>query len=135
MFGHALRVQSIQNGIEDRNGGADRLTLYNADPDVSPQEILPRGGVFAIKEPYYKLATDGGPCVRIDHPSDLIRLEVTDGLMPKKWRPLASSTGRSATDFKRTGNEAFKARDYGVAANHYTDGIDACAETDRDLQM
>ncbi|KAF7192172.1 Serine/threonine-protein phosphatase 5 [Pseudocercospora fuligena] len=130
VFGHALRAQAAQVGIEDHNGIVERLSLYNTDPAQPPQELLPSGAVFAIKEPYYKLTTDGGTCVRVDHPSNMLRLSPTDALLPIKFRSLQSSSKPSAASLKASGNEAFMKQDWTAAAQHYSHAISACGEDD-----
>ena len=135
VIGHALRIQAVQNGIEDHEGNVDRLTFYNADLDLSPQQILPRRGIFAIKEPYYKLAGDGGPCVRIDHPSDLVPLDSRDAMVPQKFRPLLSSRNDTAADLKTSGNAAFKVKNYLSAAARYTEAIAACTTADESVKF
>lgn len=127
-FGHAYRVQSVQAAIEDETGAVDRLILYNSDSDRTPQQIIPRGGVFAIKEPFYKLSGDGGPCVRVDHPSDLVSLSSDYPDLPGKFRLLSDSNERTATSLKVRGNAAFKSKDYLAAAKLYSDGIVACTD-------
>ncbi|GLJ25764.1 hypothetical protein SUGI_0493240 [Cryptomeria japonica] len=64
--------------LEDDQGLALRVTLYNvADSESTPAALntkYPKGGKVAIKEPYFKRAMDGGLAIRVDNPSNLVRV-------------------------------------------------------------
>ncbi|KAK3723912.1 hypothetical protein LTR37_001396 [Vermiconidia calcicola] len=86
-FDHPLRHVATQNIVEDKEVNVDRLSVYNLDPSMPPETILPKGAIFAIKQPYYKATADGGYSVRVDHPSDLLQLDVENTLVPAELAP------------------------------------------------
>ena len=63
--------------IEDINGDSERLTIGSACAyTVDEQTWSEAGQWFVIKEPFLTLGEyNKQPCVRIDHPSDLVNLE------------------------------------------------------------
>lgn len=123
-FGHPTRIQAVQNAVEDGYGGVDRLAVYNEDPAMTPGQILPKGLIFAIKEPFYKGTADGGFTIRVDHPSDLVRLSPADPSVPKAFRIAVNLTAsHDATQWKTMGNDAFRRKDYIEAQNMYSKGI------------
>ncbi|KJX98290.1 TPR domain-containing protein [Zymoseptoria brevis] len=124
-FGVPKRFQAVQNAVEDDVGSVDRLSVYNFEPLLTPNEVLPRDVVFAVKEPYYKATADGGVSLRIDHPSDLIRLFDDDGRVPLGLQPRLRELceDQSQKDWKDKGNEAFKVKDFRGAAESYSKGL------------
>lgn len=65
IFTPAKRIVSVQAGIEDEDEDVDHIGLYNADPKLKAEQILPKDAVFAVKEPYYKPSASGGYMVRV----------------------------------------------------------------------
>ena len=126
---------AVQNAIEDVNGDVDRLALYNCDPNLKPQQLLPKGTVFAIKEPFYKGTADGGYSIRIDHPSDLVQFQPTDASIPSSLAPRIVSLDTSATDWKKDGNAAYVKKEYLTALQMYTCGIETCEDKDAMLKF
>lgn len=61
----SLRIQAVQAAVEDDKSEADLLAVYNVDIKAAPALILPMGALFAIKEPYYKIAASGGYLIRL----------------------------------------------------------------------
>ena len=129
-IGHPFRLSSVQNAIEDENLDVDQLAVYNGDPKVAATQVLPHNTVFAIKEPYYKAAADGGYIVRVDHPSDLIKLQPTHNMVPAKLAPRLLELDEDALKYKNIGNAAFKTKDYLPALEAYTQGLNACSNDD-----
>ena len=122
-FGHPRRISAIQNAVEDTNGDVDRLAVYNEAKESTPSQILPINNVFAVKEPFYKTTADGSYSLRVDHPSDLIRLQITDVLFPKEFLPRVSELNGSAMECKDAGNAAYARKDNNLALQLYTEGI------------
>lgn len=85
-FCDPVRIEAFVNGVEDQDGNVDRLAVYNVSGTAHPERILPRGTIFAIKEPYYRRANDGGVIIRVDHPSNIMLLSNNDVLVPGVWR-------------------------------------------------
>ncbi|KAF2163267.1 hypothetical protein M409DRAFT_26311 [Zasmidium cellare ATCC 36951] len=123
-FGYPSRIQAVQNAIEDRELSVDRLAVYNFDMQLRPEQLLPKGQLLAVKEPYYKVTADGAPVVRVDHPSDLVVLRPEDAIIPMQLRPKLLELVDSLSHWKAKGNAAFKAKDYRGAIEMYSKGID-----------
>lgn len=130
-FGNPRRIQSVQNAIEDGDGAVDRLNVYNFEPELNAERVLPKGAIFAVKEPYYKVTADGGYTIRVDHPTDLVRLEEDDALVPGTLRPRVIDLDKddgTALEWKAKGNTAFKAHDYSAAVDFWSKALDRCIE-------
>lgn len=127
---------SIQNAVEDELGDVDRLAIYNLLPTAEPNAVLPRGAVVAIKEPYYKYTADGGVFVRVDHPTDFVLLKPGNSIIPRRFDARIKQIGQSAIRLKEEANSKFKSGDFQVAADIYSDALDACGlgEDDGDLR-
>ena len=100
-------MASIQDAVEDELGNVERLAIYNVLPNVEPNEVLPPGAILAIKKPYHKRTGDGGLIVRIDRPSDFIRLKPGNPFIPARLSSKASQAEMSPFELKKRGNEAF----------------------------
>ena len=133
-FVDPIHVQAFQTAVEDESGAVDRLALYNEDPAMTPVKVLPKGAIFAIKEPYYKGSADGGYTIRVDHPSDLIVLQPGHHLIPLAWALQAVDLAKSALKWKEDGNTAYLEKDYFGAVDNYTRGIEACGDHDVTLR-
>lgn len=116
---------SIMNAIEDSNGDVSRVDLrYIAFVD-SPERVLPKNALLAIKEPFYKTgAVDGKTLVRVDQPSNLVLLKPGDDLVPKSF---TSDTNKllqlSAARLKKKGNMAFSRGDWQEAVDYYSGAL------------
>lgn len=122
-FGHPRKPRGVENAIEQVDGSVDRLQINNTPPEVTAEEILPVGHVFAIKEPYYKATIDGGLTVRVDHPCNVVQLHPGHDLIPQEWQ----ASFRSAQDYKIEGNAAIAKKHYIVARQRYTLGLEHCS--------
>lgn len=105
--------------IEDETGVASdmRFCFYHATDDGSQWRALAqRGDIFLIKQPYlFILNTDVDYTIRIDHQSDVVRLEPGHKRIPAKWRTAPTDQHKSADDWKQAGNKAFGEREYWLA--------------------
>lgn len=133
--GHPLRASAgIQNIVEDQSGECDRVLVYNESETATPEQVLPKDCVFAIKEPFYKIEADGGYSVHIDHPSDIVQLHVTDALFPRKFLPPVTAPDTSVLMCKASGNAALKEKDYILARQLYTQGLQLSESIDEVAQ-
>lgn len=134
---HPLHVLChIQSLVEDGSGDVERVALYNQIETVALEQVLPNNCVFAIKEPFYTSTADGVDAIRIDHPSDLVHLKVTDALFPKYFFPQIFQLDESAKDCKISGNAVLTGKKYDLARQLYTRGLQLSESTDemtRDL--
>ena len=65
--------------IMDKNNDINLTAVYNLqDKDVIYK--LGLGNIIGIRNPYYKIASDGLPLIRIDNPNDVIVKESNHNL-------------------------------------------------------
>jgi hypothetical protein len=103
--------------VEDGEGTALLLQLYH-QPDeslVPAEEIIRRGDVFILKEPFFKTATDGSYTLRVDHLGDIVRLEIGDDRIPSHWSSIPPTFQDSSKNIRLQGNEAVKAGRWALA--------------------
>lgn len=122
-FCDAVRVECFANAVEDVNGEVERVAVFNVSINVSPQSLLPKGAILAIKEPFYRRASDGGVVIRIDHPSNLEMLIPSDPLVPDAWRK-ASSAIPTLEECHAEAAASATCGDWQVAHSLYTDALD-----------
>jgi hypothetical protein len=77
-----LRVLSLMTILEDDNGDAVMIALYNVPATWSSRwrEFFPEGLRLGIKEPFLKRFADGTIGVRVDDPKDVIYLWSFDNM-------------------------------------------------------
>ncbi|KAI7238082.1 hypothetical protein KC330_g2769 [Hortaea werneckii] len=119
----------VESDVEDEFGSAAQLAIYNTDRLLRADELLPTDAVFAVKEPYCEISA-GGACLRVDHPSDLVRVYPGDTLMPKGLHGGPSDLGKTPEDWKREGNADYLAKSYTAAEEAYSQGLMKCSEHD-----
>ena len=115
------RMTAVMAVVEDETGTAVLLQLYH-QPDetiVPATEILNTNMVYILKEPFFKGATDGTYSLRVDHPSDIIRLDGADDRIPSRWRPSMVISSGNSTDIRKKGNEAVQAKKWAEALRLY----------------
>lgn len=133
-FVEATRPQSFQSAVEDVRGAVDRIALYNENPDLHPSQVLPKGAFFAIKEPYYKTTADGGYIIRVDHPSDLIKLKPGENGYPVALGISMIVLQSTSLKCKEDGNQMYLKKDYLSALDSYTRGITLCGSDELALR-
>ncbi|KAF3763370.1 hypothetical protein M406DRAFT_73986 [Cryphonectria parasitica EP155] len=122
VFCEPIYSGSILNAIEDIHGNVDCLSMFHQPTTEFPTNILPKGAIIAVKEPYYKLSSDRSTIVRVDHPSDCMLLKPSHEMVPSAWQQVGRVTVR-ASRMKDKGNDAFKKGDWEAAVNLYSDGL------------
>lgn len=116
----AYRMCAITTLLEDDNGLAVRLAIYNAAPfQADIKKLYPMGTKVAVKEPYFKIANDGGLIIRVDNPANVVKL------MIHKGKPTESLLHLDVEDVRKEGNKCFREQNWNAAAEHYTKCIDA----------
>ena len=110
------------------------MAIYNTESSTKEEELLPEDAIFAIKEPYYQINGEGSYSLRIDHPSDLVRLSARDPRVPQGICADMTENDKSALDWKTEGNTAYSAGQYLLALYAYSRGLDGCATVDRPLE-
>ena len=101
--------------VEDDDGNVARLTLCNLE-DTLVDPMVSEGDVLAIKQPCWVRLVDGGFHIRIDHPSDWLKLESDDSLVPEPWRKERElSSSKSAKEWKTAGDMLFLKKKFRAA--------------------
>ncbi|TVY93518.1 Histone-lysine N-methyltransferase [Lachnellula willkommii] len=103
----AMRMTAIMNVAEDEAGTVMPFALYFQDPETTrtAESILKEKGIIILKEPYFKVGTNGQYAVRVDQPTDIIWLSEDDPRVPKKWRTTSASAPKTAEYWKKKGND------------------------------
>ncbi|OTA56268.1 SET domain-containing protein [Hypoxylon sp. EC38] len=119
--------------VEDEEGTAVPLELrkHPKEDEVEMVDIMRPGDVFLIKEPFLRPIGIKVYGLIVDHVSDFIRLQQTDGLMPLKWRDTESYSAKSR-DLRIDGNGAVKDQNWGRAESLYTRAILAAKTTEEE---
>lgn len=126
---HAAAFHTV---VEDHTGDAELLALYHSLPATDTEPVLPVDAVLALKAPYFEILSGGTPTLRVDHPSDIVRLTPLSPTVPERLR--ATTVGSSATGWKAVGNEAYKAGKHVAAVEAYSQALDLCTAADTDLK-
>lgn len=115
------RMTAIMAIVVDEREDAVMLQLYQQDDknDRPATSVIKQNDVFLVKEPYFKVMADGGYGLRIDHLSDLVRVEARDERLPKQWSPRVFDVGKTADDWKIEGNDAMRRHQYWIAIERY----------------
>jgi hypothetical protein len=115
------RMTAIMAVVEDEKRDALVVQLYQQpDENVRPAtSIITDGDVFLIKEPFFKVTGDGEYGLRIDHVSDLVRIDARHKLWSKQWIPLLFNWNRTADDWKQEGNVAMGMKQFWEAIQWY----------------
>ncbi|KAM0341213.1 hypothetical protein ACHAPU_010143 [Fusarium lateritium] len=97
------RMTAVMAIVEDEKGTAVLLQLYHQPEEtiVPATEILNPNMVYILKEPFFKCATDGTYSLRVDHPSDITRLDGADDRIPSHWRPLMVISDENSIDIRK----------------------------------
>lgn len=130
------RAVAVQFGAEDSAGNIVMVSLYNYPGTIGAKidildSLFPLGTVLAIKEPTLKTSASKGsvPHVRVDCPSDVVRLTPGDPLSSRtRWRtgervPLAPEPPSTEEGWKALGNKYFQLGWYTSAAVAYSTGL------------
>ncbi|KAK2800759.1 hypothetical protein FQN51_005899 [Onygenales sp. PD_10] len=116
--------------VEDEGGSALTFQLYNRDKELSADGYLTEGTVMIVKEPYFKVMSDGNFGLRVDHLSDVNFIPDHDPLIPLSWSRQQPASGTSADDWKLRGNNYFNKGGYKLALDCYSKALDCSPTTD-----
>jgi hypothetical protein len=111
------RMTAVMAIVEDENKDALMLQLYyqEEENERAAEEILEEGTVLIVKEPYFKLMSDGDYGIRIDHLSDVTYLPTYDKRVPNCWQLRSTEHNVSASAWKTKGNDYFNKSKYDAA--------------------
>ncbi|TVY47808.1 SET and MYND domain-containing protein [Lachnellula occidentalis] len=118
----AMRMTAIMNVAEDEAGTVMPFALYFQDPESTrtAESILKEKGVIILKEPYFKVGTNGQYAVRVDQPTDIIWLSEDDPRVPTNWRSTSASAPKTTEYWKKKGNDLIGAGRFFEAIEMYT---------------
>ncbi|KAK0717706.1 hypothetical protein B0T26DRAFT_854808 [Lasiosphaeria miniovina] len=120
-------ITAVMAIVEDEKGDVLMAQLYHQD-DGRAEDILVEGMVLIIKEPYFKLMSDGGYGLRVDHLSDVVFLAANDERIPSSWQQESAQQSATALAWKTKGNSHVKESSYRSAIACYTRAL-VCAPT------
>lgn len=111
VFCQPFRKSALMAAIEDETRDVDILALYHTKEALRAFEILPKGIVVTVKEPFYHMEEDGRYALRVDHPSDMVVLEHRHKLCPEEWQD-HEETHMTALNWKFEGDKAILREEY-----------------------
>jgi tetratricopeptide (TPR) repeat protein len=113
--------------VEDEQGNAGTIRVFNERETTNPDELLPQGRVMAVREPFNVNEFKNTYEIRVDHPSDVVYLSPSDERVPNSWR-VHSAQQHSPAEYKTMGNKAYSDKRFQEAADFYTKGLVASGE-------
>ena len=115
------KMTAVMFVVEDENKDATLIQLFQLDDlmDWPSVKVVKENDVMVVKEPYFKVMADGNYGLRVDHVSDVSKLELNDPRFPLCWSSHISDPGMSADDWRLEGNDEFKRLNYWKAIQKY----------------
>lgn len=115
------RYTGISTLMIDVNNDAVLLTLYQQETEsVRPAEhLIDVDKIVLIKEPFYKVMSDGNYGIRLDHVTDIDFLRPDDRLVPMTWQPAIQELDESSDSLRLMGNDFFGKSNYWKAIDWY----------------
>lgn len=112
-----VTITTMMAIIKDEKDDGVVFQLYQQeDEDHRPgEEVVQIQRVCILKEPYFKVISDGGYGLRVNHLSDVIWLSPDDERIPRDWRARISGFEKTAETLKEKGNLALKAGKLNIA--------------------
>ncbi|USW58215.1 Putative SET domain, tetratricopeptide-like helical domain superfamily [Septoria linicola] len=98
--------------VEDEAGHVERLEVY-LHKAKRGENMLESTRNLKIKEPYFTINEQGEATIRVQHPSDIVRISSTE-------------LAKTAEKCKIRGNAALKRQEFVEAAEHYAEGARLC---------
>ncbi|KAF2206564.1 hypothetical protein CERZMDRAFT_52923 [Cercospora zeae-maydis SCOH1-5] len=110
-------VASSWTVVEDAAGDVERVEVY-LHKSKRGEDVLESARTFRIVEPYFTVNERGEATIRVQHPSDIVRVKDR------------GEFATSAEKCKEKGNAALKRKEFVEAAEHYAEGLRLCGEDD-----
>jgi len=92
-----IKMTALSFVIEDVQGAATRLSIYSFTEEARFPRLcqqFPEGTIWLVKAPFFKVAADGGRVIRVENPSNIIRLSPSDPLLAETpWYQPPTSGG------------------------------------------
>ncbi|KZM21802.1 uncharacterized protein EKO05_0001775 [Ascochyta rabiei] len=127
------RMTGILLLAEDEYEDVVVLQLYQQEEEnIRPAtDVVDVGTTLLIKEPYFKIMASGDYGLRVDHLSDVLRIDQNDPILPKRWCPRITDTEGSAEISKSEGDFAMGEGRYWKAIEKYSEAISQKPTSDR----
>lgn len=111
------RMTAIMSIVEDENKDVLTLQLYHRgeENERAMEDNLSEGTVLIVREPYFKMMSDGDCGLRVDHLSDAMPLSMYDERIPSRWKSKLIDGNISANSWKMKGNNYFNKSNYHAA--------------------
>jgi hypothetical protein len=115
------RMTAIMALMEDERDDVVLISLYHQEGEKErpAAEVINTGTILLVKEPYFKVYSNGGYGLRVDHLSDVLRIDEDDDRVPYKWQPRFMEMNRPAEALKKEGNAAVGRKKYWEAIAKY----------------
>ena len=129
IIGPAVRLTSIALLIEDEDGNAMRLGVYNYVSSSTPlqqvQALFSLGTIWRILHPFLKEASDGDLVIRVDDPQLLQARDAAEWgqSQPGTQAPLAVAVASTAEECKEAGNAAYGRGEWTASIDQFTRGL------------
>ncbi|KAH0832709.1 TPR domain protein [Fonsecaea pedrosoi] len=125
------KLNAVMTIVEDESQDVVMLQLYyqEGDNDSKIEDIAGEGTILIVREPYFKLMSDGEYGLRVDHLSDVTYLPAYDQRVPNHWQKDIIVGSASVDDWKIKGNDFYKGSKYRAAIECYTKALD-CSPTE-----
>ncbi|OAL27653.1 hypothetical protein AYO20_09726 [Fonsecaea nubica] len=125
------KMNAIMTIVEDESQDVVMLQLYyqEGENDCKIEDIAGEGTILIVREPYFKLMSDGEYGLRVDHLSDVTYLPAYDQRVPNHWQKDIIVGSASVDDWKIKGNDFYRGSKYRAAIECYTKALD-CSPTE-----
>ncbi|KAK8062224.1 hypothetical protein PG997_014321 [Apiospora hydei] len=121
--------------VEDIRGVVDCIILQNRDITLTPEENLPKGAVFAVKEPFYVTFPGGQHGILVEHPSNLIELDISDDIYPARWRrELLAQYPNGARQIQAEGSRACREKKFAEAIRLWEMAVSLCTPAEKSME-
>lgn len=100
------RMTSILVIAEDVDDDVVLLQMYHQEEEPMREitDIADVGTLLLVKEPYFKFTASGDYALRVDHLSDVVRLDAANAMVPACWKPRLSEMYDSVEPHKKKGD-------------------------------
>lgn len=103
-----FKMTAIATVIQDSKGDVSRVSIYSYPETKSKnfKQIFKKDVILTIIDPFFKIANDGLPVIRVDSPDEIL---IDDDSEPTEWASL-----------KKLADNAFRNGDFEEALNYYS---------------
>lgn len=117
-----VRKTGVKTIVEDHEGSADALTLFNVNYGLNDQAYLPINSYIAIRAPFYSTGQHNSYTLRCDHPSDIVMLHKDHHLVKQfSWSSKPGDLDEfTCEELKDQGNKLFGKNNHQAACGKYT---------------